>query len=135
MKHGVYTDSILRRSRHPPLFSIGTQANCEPLKIYPCRSEIRSVKIGGRNFASGSRQGAKLCQRGATPTAISPSVASEKSPLPEEGTTFLTVPFTFAPFDLLSEAEQSYQIPCSNREPLCANATKSASSPLTCHAA
>ena len=29
---------------------------------------------GGRNFASGGRQAAKLCQQGATPTPITPSV-------------------------------------------------------------
>ena len=53
------TNSISSRSRYPPLFSIGAQVNCGPLKICPCRSEIRSVTSAAKTLPA-----AKLCQQG-----------------------------------------------------------------------
>ena len=58
----LYTDSVLvdLGIDHRPLFSIGAQAICKPLKICHGRSQIIKFwmcRFGGRNFAGG-RQGA-----------------------------------------------------------------------------
>ena len=60
---------------YPPLFSIGAQANCKPLKICHRRSEIWSVTSVSETLPAAVTRGRNCVSGGgATPTPITPSV-------------------------------------------------------------